>query len=241
MATCIVTSPKGRPPSSWLVALCSQRSDLQPLALVEGVVLPSLSNSGSNLEPTHPEKMSAPQVPYPHQAPYPPPQPSFPQMPYDPPPPYNPQAGNDGYPQPGWISAPPAPQQPQPPQPQQPQATVFNPSAQGYVKQGSTYVPTGQPGMVPPTGYYPSGGQPGLPGGGYYNSTTQQPMPGGYYPGQPAPPPGGTQGYYGATGYPGANTVVVREQTQETSRMDDLAKCCLGTCCLTWFCCWLTD
>ncbi|KAH6942811.1 hypothetical protein HPB50_010758 [Hyalomma asiaticum] len=183
--------------------------------------------------------MSAPQVPYPHQAPFPPPQPSFPQMPYDPPPPYNPHAGNDGYPQPGWITTPQAPQQP-PPQPQQPQATVFNPAAQGYVKQGSTYVPTGQPGVVPPAGYYSSGGQPAPPGG-YYNGTTQQPMPGGYYPGQPVPPAGGNQGYYGATGYPGGNTVVVREQTQETSRMDDLAKCCLGTCCLTWFCCWLTD
>ncbi|XP_077526755.1 uncharacterized protein LOC144138375 [Haemaphysalis longicornis] len=182
--------------------------------------------------------MSAPQVPYPQQAPYPPPhpapQPSFPQMPYDPPPPYNPHAGGDSYPQPGWISQPQAP--PQAP-PQQPQATVFNPAAQGYVKQGSTYVPTGQPGVVPPAGYYATT-QP-TAGGGYYNG---QPMPGGYYPGQPAPPPGTAQGYYGATGYPaGGSTVVVREQTQDNSRMDDLAKCCLGTCCLTWFCCWLTD
>lgn len=170
--------------------------------------------------------MSAPQVPYPQQAPYPPQQPSFPQMPYDPPPPYNPNAGHDSYPQPGWISTP-----QMPPQQQPPQASVFNPAAQGYVKQGSTYVPTGQPGVMAPAGYYPSGGQPTA---GYFNGA---PQPAGYYPGQPAP----AQGYYGATGYPGGSNVVVREQTQETSRMDDLAKCCLGTCCLTWFCCWLTD
>ncbi|EEC07722.1 conserved hypothetical protein [Ixodes scapularis] len=111
---------------------------------------------------------------------------------------------------------------------------------EGYVKQGSTYYPAGQQqGVVPPAGYYPVPGGQQAPG---FYSQGQGPNPAGYYAGQPVPSGGAAQGYYGAAGgYPAGNTVVVREQPQSSNRVDDLAKCCLGTCCLTWFCCWLTD
>lgn len=163
---------------------------------------------------------------------------AYPQGPYEPPPPYNPTP--DNIPQgPGWgpQAPPPAPGWAPPPQVPNQGATVFNPDAQGYVKQGSTYYAAGP--NLPPGGYYPAPTQPPPPAGGYYPQQQGygQPMPG-YYPGQPVTT---APGYYGAAGYPTAATTTVVHERQSDNRCDDLTKCCLGTCCLTWLCCWLTD
>lgn len=158
---------------------------------------------------------------------------AYPQGPYEPPPPYNPSV--EAFQQaPAWGPQPAAHQG----------AAVFNPDAQGYVKQGSTYYASGpapvQGGYYPPTsqpvapGFYP---QP-VNGPGYGPGYGPMPPPqGGMYPGQPVTT---APGYYGAAGYPAATTTVVQDRRGD-GRCDDLTKCCLGTCCLTWLCCWLTD